>query len=737
MAISPKQKNEDQRIKSCQRIKTKTLNIRWPLFIRWVNICTLNSVFFFCFFISLHNALGQEFTRLANGIPVEHNGEQLALPFLGGLDRFIPQFVDIDSDGDLDLFISDADGKLTLLENIGTSRVPQFRLVPDAFKDINVRNWFYFVDMESDGDPDLYHANEDKGLTFYRNNGSGGQADFVLEERTVLSFNGQPVFSQLTSIPAFADIDADRDYDFFSGIITGEIASYKNIGSRHATLFQFETERWQDLLIVSFGKASLSPHAPPFPGQNRHGASAIEFADLDGDGDLDFFYGDFFHKGMYYLRNDGDAREAKVAITDTLFPKPQPVITNGYNVPRFADIDGDGDLDFFVACLQQSLDNFIFYRNAGTADLPQLQPVTNNLLTMLDVGSNSAPALADVDADGDLDLFIGNIDGHISFYENIGSATSPALRWVTDALPYIQPNSHFSATPAFADIDADGDLDLFVGSFFGKIAFYENRGSSRTPDFVLITNDFANIAAGNAATPHFADVDRDGDYDLFVGSANAGVISLFENVGNARAPNLQLKKEIQPPVAIEYSVPFLYDWNLDGWLDLFIGGFEGTIFHLRGVAADSFAFEQKNFAGIDIGFFAFPTFADWDGDGHLDLLVGEGDGGLNFFRGTGSTGVADPIVLPGTFELHAYPNPFRDRLNISLRADGAMATQTPRAAIYNLLGARIAELEIKNAGNGLWRAEWQPASLHLSNGIYFLTINRGQEQVTRKLLLIH
>ncbi|MGH7601847.1 MAG: FG-GAP repeat domain-containing protein, partial [bacterium] len=527
----------------------------------------------------------------------------------------IPQFADIDSDGDFDLFISDADGQLTLLENIGTFRAPQFRLVPDAFKNINVRNWFYFVDMESDGDPDLFHANENDGLTFYRNNGSGRQANFVLEERTVLSFNGQPVFSQLTSIPAFADIDADRDYDFFSGIITGEISSYKNIGSRHATLFQFETERWQDLLIVSFGKPAPPPHSQSPFGPKRHGASAIEFADLDGDGDLDFFYGDFFHKGMYYLRNDGDSREAKVAMTDTLFPKPQPVITNGYNIPRFADIDGDGDLDFFVACLQQSLNNFIFYRNAGTATGPQLQPVTNNFLTMIDVGSNSAPALADIDADGDLDLFIGNIDGQISFYENIGSAMAPALQWATDALPFIQPNTHFSATPAFVDIDADGDLDLFVGSFFGKIAFYENRGSPSVPDFAWVTNDFENINAGSAATPHFADSDRDGDYDLFVGVVDSAMINIFENVGQTNAPRFQFKKKFQPASNFEYGVPFLHDWNRDGRLDLFIGGFDGTMLYLRGVAADSFAFEQKIFAGIDVGFFAAPAFADWDGDG--------------------------------------------------------------------------------------------------------------------------
>jgi hypothetical protein len=172
-----------------------------------------------------------------------------------------------------------------------------------------------------------------------------------------------------------------------------------------------------------------------------------------------------------------------------------------------------------------------------------------------------------------------------------------------------------------------------------------------------------------------------GKLDQFCTKCHSPIASL-----TGETPPFFLKKKIQPPFSIEYSVPFLYDWNRDSLWGLFVGERNGTII---------------------------------------------------YFRGTGSVSVADPIVSPRTFELHAYPNPFRDRLNISLRTDGALATPTPRAAIYNLLGARVADLEIKNTGSGRWRTEWQPASLHLGNGIYFLKINWGQEQVARKLLFIH
>ena len=677
-------------------------------------------------------ALAQNFTRFADGIAVERNGERLEFPFFGGLDRFLPQFIDIDGDGDVDLFISEADGQLTFLENIGSARAHKFRLIPDAYKNLNVQRWFYFVDIDADGDLDLYRANGNDSLAFHRNLGSKSRPSFVLETPAVLTTSGQKVSSQFTSIPIFADIDTDGDADFFTGIITGEIALYQNIGSRMAPSFEFTTGKWQDLLIFTFGQALGKTFT-----HDQHGANAIEFADIDADNDLDFFYGDFFHRSVYFLRNDGRPNDPKVAITDTLFPRSQPVQTAGYNVPRFVDIDGDGDRDFFAAGLQQNQNNFLFYKNIGNLVTPNFQFTTANFLTMIDVGNNSVPTFADIDADGDLDLFIGNLDGEISFYENIGAMTAPAFRWIADVLPNLQPNLHFSAAPAFTDIDADGDLDLFVGSSFGRIIFYENQGSSRSPNFILMTTTFENISVGSSSVPHFVDYDKDGDKDLFIGSSFGGAIYLYENLGTALQPRLQLKKKILHAFNVEDAVLFLHDWTGDDILDLFAGERTGQILYYRGVAADSFAFVQKNFADLDVGFWAAPAFVDINGDRRIDLFVGEGDGGLNFLQGTGSLTVANLITPPSSFELNVYPNPFREQVNISLRADGATGINPPRVMIYNLTGSRVAELEMNLIQSGEWQADWLPAKFNLVSGVYFLQATFGKEKITQKILLIH
>ena len=689
-------------------------------------LLSLSFVFF------LQPVIAQSFIRSADGIPIERNGERLELPFFGGLDRFIPQFLDADGDGDFDLFISEADGQLTFMENSGSSRAPKFRLNPDVYKNLNVSSWFYFVDIDADGDLDLYHANGDNGLVFRRNLGSRTRPNFVIETSAVVTGDNQKVVNQLTSTPTFADIDADGDWDFFTGIITGEIALYQNVGTRAAPKFEFATGKWQDLLIFSFGTAFHTALGK----KQLHGANAIEFADIDGDRDLDFFYGDLFHKGLYFLRNDGAPNNPNVAITDTLFPRAQPIQTFGYNIPRFADIDGDNDQDLFIASLQQNRNNFLFYKNSGAATAPDYQLATPNFLTMLDAGSNSAPAFADIDADGDQDLFIGNLDGQISFYENTGTATSPAFRRMTDNVANIQPNLHFSATPAFADLDADGDFDLLVGSSFGRIIFYENQGSWLNPNFTFIASAFANISIGSSCAPQLVDYDSDRDFDLFIGASSGGGVHLYENVGTSSQAQFQFKKRIRHAFNVDDAIPFLYDSTGDGILDLFVGENGGAILYYRGVAADSFAFVQKDFAGLDVGFYAAPAFVDINGDRRVDLFVGEGDGGMNFFQGTGSSVVANSTTPPNSFELNAYPNPFRERLHISLRAAGKTAVASPQVIVYNLAGARVAAFALRPEQNKTWQSEWLPEKLNFPSGVYFLQVTFGSERINRKILFI-
>ncbi len=83
--------------------------------------------------------------------------------------------------------------------------------------------------------------------------------------------------------------------------------------------------------------------------------------------------------------------------------------------PTFADIDDDGDLDAFVGEL---FGNTLFYRNTGSASNPVFAAPTTNNFGLTDVGYLAMPTLADIDGDGDLDAFVGNIGGNTVFFEN-------------------------------------------------------------------------------------------------------------------------------------------------------------------------------------------------------------------------------------------------------------------------------------------------------------------------------
>ena len=94
-------------------------------------------------------------------------------------------------------------------------------------------------------------------------------------------------------------------------------------------------------------------------------------------------------------------------------------------------------------------------------------------------------AMVDIDADGDLDLFVGesNRETPIAFIRNDGSNSDPS--WVMMDENYFDLDVNFVA-PAFCDIDGDGDQDFFYGDWGGNIGYYRNDGNASSPNFTWI-----------------------------------------------------------------------------------------------------------------------------------------------------------------------------------------------------------------------------------------------------------
>jgi len=486
-----------------------------------------------------------------------------------------------------------------------------------------------------------------------------------------------PVFKHVTlagfdvgdyAAPAFADIDGDGDLDAFVGEKYGTVKFYRNNGTNTAPNFAADAA------------------GNPLAGVGVFERAAPTFADIDNDGDLDAFVGDITGTVKLY-RNTGTSTVPVFTPTGTTAPNTgQPVVNplapggvpfnvGSYAVPRFADIDGDGDLDAFVGEYR----TIHFYRNTGTSMVPVFtptgatdpntgQPVVNPLTTYNIISIRTffnGPTFADIDNDGDFDLFLGASNGPVLFYRNTGTATVPAFTQTggTDpntGQPVVNPLAavyvgtpglgNGYATPTFADIDGDGDLDAFVGEFHGTVKVYDNTGTNMAPNFVAVAggNSLNGFDVGSSAKPTFADIDGDGDLDAFVGES-LGTVKVYGNTGTNTAPNFVAVAGGNPLAGFDvgtYAAPTFADIDNDGDLDAFVGESLGTVkFYENTGSATAALFtpagttgfngvtaKANPLAGFYVGTHTAPTFADIDNDGDLDAFVGELNGTVKFYR---------------------------------------------------------------------------------------------------------
>ncbi len=249
--------------------------------------------------------------------------------------------------------------------------------------------------------------------------------------------------------------------------------------------------------------------------------------DIDRDGDLDLFIGNNVGNTLFF-RNTAPAGASDPGYAAAI-TNPFGISSVGFSAtPTFVDIDGDGDLDLFVG---DFYGNTRFFRNQATSgsSTPAFAAGQLNPFFITDSGDNSAPAFADLDGDGDLDLYIGTRSGNIRFLRNIGSATNPSFT-AGPGNPFGISNVGSDAKPKFVDLDHDGDLDLFVSNSAGTTFFFRNTGSTTAPGFAApVSNPFGIENVGGFAVPSLGDADGDGDVDLFLGVVEGGTTFFFRN----------------------------------------------------------------------------------------------------------------------------------------------------------------------------------------------------------------
>jgi hypothetical protein len=277
----------------------------------------------------------------------------------------------------------------------------------------------------------------------------------------------------------------------------------------------------------------------------------------------------------------------------------------GHSGPCLHDVDGDGRRDLIVGDFSGL---FHFYRNEGTDREPRYAAAVNLQAGGVDaevpIGCciGSSPHFADLDADGHADLISGSYDpGEIYLFRGQGGGKFAARETIQDTARrpiLLDPDTEFSSNsfgswPTTVDWDDDGDLDLLVGTFDGFVFLRRNQGMPNKPAFSA-TNEWVQCGAkpvrvpGAAhASPVTADWDGDGLWDLVLGSADGGVY-WYRNIGRRGAP------------AFDRPVTLVAEHGGDAEPELIEAGRQPTP-----------------------GFRSQIAVADYDGDGRLDLLLGD------------------------------------------------------------------------------------------------------------------
>jgi hypothetical protein len=377
-----------------------------------------------------------------------------------------------------------------------------------------------------------------------------------------------------------------------------------------------------------FADASTAGTVPPlFVAIPDHTATVdgglsrgVAFGDADGDGDADLLVANTINYPEFLYRNDGDRF---VQVMETA-PSLAGGFTEGVN---WVDFDNDGDLDIFAARTDRPN---TLYRNDGNWSFAEQEAGDLSM----DHSTSSMACWADVDGDGWLDVFVVNRGGeNDAIYRN---HNGHSFEHITDNV--VGRAGGDGRSCVFADLDGDGDPDLYVGNFVDA----STESPTRQRNYLYFNNgdfSFTEIRSGHAVESRAltygtsaADVDNDGDLDLFVTNIGPGDHNrLYLNDGDG---NLDLHEAgLSTPVSTPSKGHTWGDFDLDGDTDVAIAnGTEGTEhvrneLYLNDGAANFVAVTGEEFV-TNSHISAGVAWADLDTDGDLDLYVanwGDGD----------------------------------------------------------------------------------------------------------------
>jgi hypothetical protein len=345
-----------------------------------------------------------------------------------------------------------------------------------------------------------------------------------------------------------------------------------------------------------------------FPPFDAGGTLTDAWADFDGDGDPDRFVG-FNGAASRLYRNDGMAGFVEVASAVGL------KVEERVRTSSWGDYDADGDPDLFLGYARDSLVTALWRNDAG-----RFTEVTDSAGLRLASGTTRQASWVDVDGDGDLDLFLALRDGPNRLWRNDDGIFTD----VTGSSGIGDPRRSVGAV--WLDADQDGDLDVYVANMDGDAnGLWLDDGGTYTDvaEAWGLADGGRGVGDESHGTvrPCAVDYDNDGDLDLF--TANYGPNGLFRNPGQAGLSWDNVAEAEGLATASEYDTCAWADFDHDGRADLYVNGTVsgGTSYRDWLMRREDGPFEDVTPEPLKVEADHGVTWVDYDGDGDLDLAL--------------------------------------------------------------------------------------------------------------------
>ncbi len=706
-------------------------------------------------------------------IPVT-NGTQLELPWAGGLNYPLFSNIDLNDDGLMDLFAFDrSDNRAMTFINTGIAGPNCWRYAPE-YENIfpKMTGWAFLYDYNCDEKPDLFTVGfRNNSISQYINDSPPGGLHFSLADSTMLVDGGAGgpanIFASALLMPNFNDIDGDGDMDIIGQQFqcVGAFAYYKNMSMEHYGVcdtlndYVIDTYAWGKFALrsgaypdVRVGFFNINCFSNPLNNYDMSQAAPMDDTyaniatiDIDGDGDMDALIGDSQTKNSLLVINAPASGSDLIVSQDTAFPSYNvPVNIHSFVMHSYVDVDNDQKRDLIVSNYEYDNNNgTIYYHNTGTDSSPVFDQIKRNFLVdeMIDVGDAASPALFDYDNDNLLDLVIANkkktltpstFSTGFTLYRNTGTATTPSFEFVTDDyLSMISQNYVGKLSPAFGDLDSDGDKDLLIGDDNGAIVYYRNDGGN----FVFVTAAYMSIDVGNGASVQIFDVNQDGKPDILIGEKN-GSLNYFENVGSAAIPFFTVNPTINlfggfafnvPPTTDSYSSTYIFRQNND--TKMLVTAMSGEIYllgNIDGNLAGNFTMLDtvvSKYLGSRYGPHISICGGDLNNDLKEDFVIGLYGGGVQvFYQDIVNSG----NEISSAEEISVYPNPATQNLVVRLKS----GSKNSQCMIFDIHGRKVDEKFLIDGYTVFNTSE-------LSAGIYFVHIRNNEKDVVRKIVVTH